>query len=241
MRCRTNHTGFAVNAAKAIGQASVWDEDCALCVACGTGLVCAACEAALGRSAAACVRCAIPLSSGDVCGRCRARAPAFDRALAAFEYRYPLDRLVQRFKYGGDLAVGRWLAEALAARVSREACPDRLLAPPSSARRLRERGFNPALEIAKVVARRVGSHCALDGLGRVRDTAAQPGRNREERRRNLRGAFRCRLDLRGEHVALVDDVMTTGATADECAAVLKAAGAARVSVWVVARTPEPHV
>ena len=94
-------------------------------------------------------------------------------------------------------------------------------------------------EIARVVARALGVRCATRVLRKVRDTAPQPGLRRRERRANLRHAFRCDLALTGEHVALVDDVITTGATADEIARVLKAAGAARVSVWAIARTPDP--
>jgi len=119
--------------------------------------------------------------------------------------------------------------------------PDFVVAPPSTVARLHLRGFNPALEIAKVVARSIAVPIALEGLERSRETAPQPGLGRAERERNLRNVMRSRLCLAGRHVALVDDVMTTGATANAAAKVLKERGAARVSVWVVARTPEPHV
>ena len=147
---------------------------------------------------------------------------------------------MQRFKYASDLALGRWLALQLAARVANEARPHLVLAPPAAEDRLRTRGFNQALEIAKVVGARLGVRGSIRGLARTRKTSPQPGLGREERRRNLEGAFQCRLDLEGQHVAIVDDVLTTGATADALAAVLKQAGAARVSLWVVARTPEPR-
>ena len=148
---------------------------------------------------------------------------------------------MQRFKYAGDLAVGRWLAGALAEQVASVSRPDAIVAPPSTRARLRERGFNPALEVAKVVARRHRVRCSIEGLVRVRETEPQPGLARAARRRNLEHAFACRADVRDAHVALVDDVLTTGATADAAAQVLKRAGAARVSVWVVARTPDPDV
>jgi ComF family protein len=152
-----------------------------------------------------------------------------------------MDRLVQRFKYAGDLALGRWLAAALADHVAHAPRPDLIVAPPSTRERLRERGFNPGLEIAKAVARHHGLRCAVSGLARARETQPQPGLARGARCRNLEGAFACRIDVNGAHVALVDDVLTTGATADAAADVLKRAGAARVSVWVVARTPQSHV
>lgn len=147
---------------------------------------------------------------------------------------------MQRFKYGADFAVGRWLAHQLARGVAGEARPDVLVAPPSSRERLRERGFNQAVLLAKTVGERSGVPLATGGLVRTRATAPQPGLGRAERRRNLEGAFACRGDLRGAHVAIVDDVVTTGATADAIAATLKRAGAARVSVWAVARAPDPQ-
>jgi ComF family protein len=201
----------------------------------GSRVICGDCEAALPWIEHACVACAITLAQDGLCGECLLHPFAFDDAATGFEYRFPLDRLVQRFKYAGDLAVGRWLAWQLADRVA-QARPGLVVAPPLTPSRLKQRGFNPALEIAKVVARRIGTRCDISGLVKVRDTSPQPGLGRRERRANLRDAFRCDLDVRGLHVAVVDDVMTTGATMDAIAAVLKRRGAARVSAWSVART-----
>jgi ComF family protein len=203
-------------------------QNCVLCAGrAAPSLVCAACEARLPRCADAspCVRDA---------------SLAFDDAAAAFDYRFPVDRLVQRFKFGGDLAVGRWLALQLAQRVVPLAAPALLVAPPLTPSRLRGRGFNQALEIAKVVGREIGVRTDLDGLAKVRETTPQPSLGGRARRANLRGAFACRLALAGEHVAIVDDVLTTGATAAALARALKDAGAGRVSVWAVARTPAPR-
>lgn len=214
------------------------DQDCVLCGALSReGLVCAACERALPRLHAACERCAAPLEEAGVCGECLRRAPAFDAATAAFEYRFPVDRLVQRFKTGGDLAIGRWLARRLLERVRQAERPDRIVAPPLASAKLRARGFNQALEIAKHIGRALPVPVDLAALEKVRETPAQQGLARRERRANLRGAFRCRRRFDGEHVAIVDDVVTTAATAEALARVLKRAGAARVSIWALARTP----
>jgi ComF family protein len=159
--------------------------------------------------------------------------------VASYVYAFPLDRLVQRFKFAGDLAVGRWLGQRLAHRVRKDTRPDLLLAPPLAIARLRERGFNQAYELAKTVGRALDLPVARRGLARRRDTAPQPGLGRTARRANLAGAFECRLDLRGRRVAIVDDVLTTGATADALGDTLRRAGADAVQVWVVARTPEP--
>jgi ComF family protein len=217
------------------GFARFFGQDCLLCLADSDRVICPACESALPSIEAACDGCAITLAQAGLCGECLSRPFAFDDARSCFEYRFPLDRLVHRFKFAGDLAVGRWLALRLAQRVA-DARPDLVVAPPLTGSRLRERGFNQALEIAKVVARRVHARCDIDGLVKARETAPQPGLSRRERRANLRDAFRCRRDVDGLHVAVVDDVMTTGATLDAVSSVLKRAGAARVSAWCVART-----
>ncbi|HUQ29163.1 MAG TPA: ComF family protein [Usitatibacter sp.] len=197
-----------------------------------------------------CVLCAARSPSLMVCADCVASLPRFDEqvlrgkahydaVVAAYEYRFPLDRLVQRFKYAGDLAVGRWLALELARRVRDERRPELLVPMPLTTARLRERGFNQAAQIARVVSRSLGVPVALRLVERVRDAPSQSGLGRRARRANLRGAFRCRAPLRGRRVVLVDDVITTGASADAVCAVLKRAGASRVDVWALARTPEP--
>jgi ComF family protein len=173
----------------------------------------------------------------EACGRCVRRPPEIEAAAAAFEYRFPVDRVVQRFKFGGDLAAGRWLGLQLAHAVGMAPRPDLLVAPPLAAARLRERGFNQALELAKVVAAERGVRLDPWVVERVRATAPQPGLGGRARRENLRGAFACRGALDGAHVAIVDDVMTTGATADAMARALRDAGASRIDAWVVARTP----
>ena len=197
-------------------------QDCVLCgAASNAALVCAACDACL------------PRCDDEVGGA--GGAFAFDETIAVFDYRFPVDRLVQRFKFSGDLAAGRWLGEQLAHRVIALPRPSLLVAPPQAAARLRERGFNPALELAKVVGRATATPVAIAGLAKVRETVPQNSLGGRARRRNLRGAFACTLALEGRHVAIVDDVLTTGATADALARALKAAGAARVSAWTVAR------
>jgi ComF family protein len=201
--------------------------------------MCAACEASLPFARFACKRCAVPLAGDGVCGECLRREPAFDDAIAAFEYRFPLDRLVHRFKFSGDLAVGRWLAQALGERVAAAAPPRLLVAPPLTRARLKERGFNQAVILAAHLGRRLGIAHARDAFTKLRETPPQPGLRRRERLANLRDAFRCERRFSGDHVAIVDDVMTTGATTHALAALLKEHGADRVSVWAVARAPDP--
>lgn len=212
--------------------------DCALCGGrSAASLVCAACERALPRLGPCCDRCAVPLPTPGTCGACLQRKSGFDSIQAAFEYRFPVDRLIRRFKFAGDLAIGAWLAGRLAERIAASPQPDLLVVPPLSARSLRERGFNQSVEIARVLSRRHGPRLARAAILKVRDTGAQHSLDARARRANLRGAFACRQRFAGESIAIVDDVVTTGATADVLAGVLKAAGAGSVSVWAVARTP----
>ena len=182
-----------------------------------------------------------------ICGACELRLPPCADApeglptevVAVFAYRFPIDRLVHRFKFAGDLAVGRWLATRLAARVAPLTKPDFLVAPPLTAARLRERGFNQALEVAKVVGREHRIRVLAGALAKTRETLPQPSVSARERRANLRGAFVCTTDLGGASVAVVDDVITTGGTVSAIAEALRAAGAGSVCAWGVARTPAP--
>ena len=221
---------------KKAATATAWPQHCVLCVAPCRDALCAPCEAALPWIGEACTVCALPLVGGGTCGTCAVHPPAFDEALACFEYRFPLDRLVQRFKFAGDLATGRWLAACMMRRMG-GAHADLVVVPPLALARLRERGFNQALELARPLALSLGIPCAASALVRVRETQPQPGLHRDERARNLRDAFRCDARVEGLHVAIVDDVLTSGATGQELARVLKQAGATRVSLWALARTP----
>jgi ComF family protein len=213
---------------------------CYLCRGAADGVLCAACDADLPRlSGLACPRCALATQGGALCGRCLARPPAYDETIAALAYAFPADVLLRALKFRGELALAPLLGRLLAVRLPRGVRVDWVLPVPLSAARLRSRGFNQALEIARPLAAATGCALAPRLAERSRDTPPQLDLPLAERGRNVRGAFRCTRDLAGAEVALVDDVMTTGATLDELAATLKRAGAARVVNWVVARTPPP--
>jgi len=201
-------------------------------------MLCASCDTDLPRIARAhCVVCALPLagSSGSTtCGACLADPPAYDHVCAAFAYAFPADALVQALKYRGQLAIAPLLGDALA-RVLDER-PDVLIAMPLSAGRLRERGFNQAQEIARHVAKASGIPLQSNTCRRVTETPPQAALPYKERAKNVRNAFVCDANFDGKHVALVDDVMTTGATLNELAKKMKRAGAARVTGLVATRT-----
>ena len=215
----------------------------------GDDAVCPPCSLAhVTNSAARCACCANPVGARDAgghCGACLAAPPAFDATVTACDYAAPADRLVLQLKFSARLALAPWMARRL--RDAALACdglvlPELLCPVPLGPRRLVERGYNQALEVARPLGRALGIPLAPRLAERLVDTAAQSGVAPGERRRNVRGAFALgdgQPSLHGRHVGVVDDVMTGGHTLDELAGVLKAAGAARVTNFVFARTP-PH-
>lgn len=188
-----------------------------------------------------CTACAIrlPASVGEQrCGACLRSPPRFDATVVLADYAPPVDGMIVALKFAGHLPLadvfGRLLARA-AAGVLLDA--DAVCPVPLAFERQSARGFNQAREIARRVAADAGVPLRPELLLRTRQTAAQMDLSLDDRRRNVRGAFAARGDLAGMRLAVVDDVMTTGATLDEVAAALKAAGALRVTNLVVARTP----
>lgn len=161
-------------------------------------------------------------------------SPHFDATHAALVYAFPLDGLVQAFKYGHQLALAGFFARCMRAAPPPRA--DVMMPLPLSVRRLRERGFNQAAQLARPLARLLRMPLDIKSPLRVTDTAAQASLPWKQRRANVRRAFECRADLTGKSVIVVDDVMTTGATLDEFAATLKRQGAVHVTNWVLART-----
>ena len=214
--------------------AALLPQDCLLCGG-GTasGLLCPRCREELPTATgAACPVCA-DASPGGICGACLKHPPRFDGTRMAFAYGFPIDKLIQALKYQHRLAVAGFFAEALLAGPHPDG--DLIVPLPLSEQRLRQRGFNQAVEIARPLARAHGRRLQLGGIGRRIDTPPQAMLPWQERRRNVRHAFECALDLSGMKIIVVDDVMTTGATLDEFARTLKAAGAVQVTNWVAAR------
>ncbi len=213
---------------------------CYLCRGESRDTLCAACAADLpGLARERCPRCALPMPGSVTCGRCASDPPAFDATVAAFAYAFPADVLVQGLKFRGELALARLVADALLAELAlappAATRADLIVPVPLHAHRLRERGYNQSMEIARAIGGRLGVPVVADLCERVRDTPAQPGLPWKERRDNVRGAFSCTRPLDGKTVAVVDDVMTTGATLVEVAATLRKFGARRVVNWVVTR------
>lgn len=215
---------------------------CLVCGGDGQGDVelCDGCRSSLVSNPSRCARCAIPLPlPAAACGTCQRRPPPWNDIWVPLVYAWPLDRLEARFKFSGSLAAGRALSSCWIDAGPPPAIPDAIVPVPLHPARLRARGYNQALELVRPLARHLGVAVAHDALRRVRVTEAQSDLDAVERRKNVRGAFAMHRSTGAAHVAVVDDVMTTGSTLAECARVLLASGVRRVDVWALARTPRP--
>ncbi|MDP1708397.1 MAG: ComF family protein [Gammaproteobacteria bacterium] len=216
---------------------------CVLCAARGDDGrdLCAACHVSLPYTTTACVRCALPLpsgSEGQECGECQRHTPDYERGYSLLRYEPPADQLIQRLKFKARLPLARLLGELMAEQLARRrshAWPECIIPVPLHRTRLRERGFNQALEIARPLARRLNIPLDYRSCTRVRHTTVQSLLPAAARHKNIKGAFQVARPIKARHVALVDDVMTTGHTLRECAATLRKSGIEQIEVWVVAR------
>ncbi len=211
-------------------------QDCLLCADLSeANILCGACADDLPRlQKTCCPHCALPTPHGEICGRCLAKPPHYDATRAAYRYDFPLDKLVQSFKYGHRLALGDYFGRQLATLAS-GVTADVIIPLPLHPGRLRERGFNQALELARPVSKALELPIDANSCTRTRNTPSQADLPWKERVKNIRGAFHCSADFTGKRVMLVDDVMTTGASLDEFARTLKLHGATEITLLVVAR------
>ncbi|EHR73015.1 putative amidophosphoribosyltransferase [Burkholderiales bacterium JOSHI_001] len=225
---------------------------CLVCRVWGDGGLCADCAARFATAVPRCLRCGLRTAQAlSACGHCLHEAPRLSRTVTVADYGFPWDRLLSAFKYSGQAELATPLARLLARAVlgAGPPLPGLLLPVPLATERLRERGYNQAWELARRLPALLqvpapGLQARADLLLRLRDTPHQTGLTRAQRLANLRHAFlvepRQAAALAGQRVALVDDVLTTGATAATAAQCLLDGGAAEVQLWVLARTPPPE-
>jgi ComF family protein len=242
MRCQPTDHRLVYKWLKKQQHCLLCDEPCEQLLA-----LCSDCETQLPWLHGHCLNCALPLPcTGLTCGACLQRPPSFTRVEAAWHYSFPVDALINRFKHQGQWPLGRLLGELLSHHLQHAfseglAKPDLLLPVPLSRQRLRQRGFNQALMLATWLSQILHLPLHAQLLVRSHDTPAQQQLTASERKRNLRQVFALSepSPIKGLHVALIDDVLTTGATAEAIARLLRRAGARRVDVYCLARTPKP--
>lgn len=198
--------------------------------------LCAPCQRDLPIISLACQRCGVPTPVADACcGDCQKRPPAFDGCRIPYAYAFPIDELVKRAKFGGDILSARLLGLLLAEQLRAEPMPECLMPVPLHPRRLLARGYNQAAEIARAVSLKTGVPMELLAARRVRHTAPQTQLTGRDRRRNVRAAFEATRPFPYREVAVVDDVVTTGHTVNEFAKALKQVGVEVVRVWACTR------
>lgn len=212
---------------------------CVLCgdVGAGNRDLCAHCVALLPLNKQYCPHCALPLPTSIVCGQCQQTEPAFDQVFAPYQYADPVRLLIHQFKLTARLDVGRLLAQLMIEQLHNivNDSPDVIVPIPLHHTKLKKRGFNQSLELSRFIAASMDVAINHRDCRRMLDTPNQSGLSGHARRKNMRGAFSIDRSFSAQHVAIVDDVMTTGSTANELAKALKKSGVAQVSVWVVAR------
>lgn len=210
---------------------------CFLCLNATTNdsSLCAQCASDLPKITTKCTICCKPLTKTGICGDCLS-LPSKRRMTTrtAFLYDYPVDQLLIAFKFNQNLLAGRLLAtlmaEDLLTTLEKDDRPDAIMPVPLHPVRLRQRGFNQALEIAKPISHKLGIPI-LNSASRRKNTRHQTDLNARQRRSNVHGAFEIKQDATDKHIAIIDDVITTGCTTRELAATLKRAGAKRVDAW----------
>jgi len=202
--------------------------------------LCQGCQQDLSTDYTACARCALPLPAMGydlVCGHCQAQAPHYRKAYSYAVYAPPLDRMIQQLKFQQKLHYARLLGSLMAKDIAKRHLdvPDLLIPVPLHNQRLRERGYNQALELARPIAKELGVPLDIYSCKRSRATQEQSSLHARQRGSNVRGAFEVSGILRGRSITIIDDVMTTGSTVSELAKQILQAGAVSVDVWVCAR------
>jgi len=219
-----------------------------VCVTCGQGVagcstgeldLCLGCLTAMPYLGNACRQCALPLVEPGVCGGCLKTPPPFEQTFSLFRYAHPIDYLIQQLKFNRRLVNARLLGALMAELLQQKGqrLPDIIVPVPLHRRRLQSRSYNQAVELARPVSQQLRVAMDVSCCRRLRETAVQSDLPAKARRANIKGAFDVSGALNGKHVAIIDDVMTTGNTVAELAQLMRDKGVRIVDVWVCARVP----
>ncbi len=210
---------------------------CLLCgSSSGSDCLCQACREHLPILGHSCPRCASPLQQTALCGHCLNKPPEQDASFSLFRYHSPIDRLIVDLKYHDTLALSRFFAAQMAGQLKERALPQLLIPIPLHPRRLRQRGYNQSLELAKQLSKQLTIPVRHDILMRIKDTPPQASLPFSERKNNMKEAFQINSTDIPAHIALIDDVLTTGHTVNVAAKILRKIGVQNIEVWTIART-----
>lgn len=209
------------------------------CLLCGAydsdHILCTPCQADLPRLNKVCPMCSAPTSTGSLCGQCIASPPAYHLTYCLYPYVAPIDRLIAKMKYHDTLVLCHFFAEQLYQKLKDKPLPDMLIPIPLHPRRLKERGYNQSWEITKILGKKLNIAISSSVLVRVRDTLPQASLPFSERRKNMNRAFKLDSTNIPKHIALIDDVVTTGHTSNMAAIALQKAGVVHIELWTIAR------
>lgn len=210
------------------------------CLLCGLPAdqhgLCQACIAELPRVGHACIRCAIPLKNAQICGQCLQSSPFQDLSFSLYRYEASVRRCITAFKYNRQLHLASLFAQQMAASLSTHSrLPECIVPIPLHPNRLRQRGYNQAAEVAKYLASALNIDCRPELIYRIRPTQSQSKLAFKQRKYNMRNAFAYNGGKLPAHIAILDDVMTSGYTANEAAKIFKHQGVEIIEVWTIAR------
>jgi ComF family protein len=209
------------------------------CTLCGTvfsdDVICQGCRHSLPSLAICCPQCATPMEYATSCGQCLLHPPAFDESTALYLYESPIDRLISQMKYHDKLYLCNFFAEQFYNKVKHKSRPEMIIPIPLHPRRLRSRGYNQSWEIAKTLSKKLNIPASHDTLIRVKETKPQATLPLHQRKKNMQRAFSINQKPVAKHIALIDDVVTTGHTANMAAKELRKAGAVHIELWTIAR------
>lgn len=218
-------------------KSSFFPQTCLLCSASkGEGFgICKNCLDDLPHHTSCCPQCGLLSFEGQLCGACIASPPDFDATKAAFTYEYPISQVLQQYKYNQQLFLAETFAELMLQKIQAQNI-DLIIPMPLHPNRLQERGFNQSLEVSRIIGKHLNIRVNSQAVSRIKLSPPQASLPLKERVRNMKGPFICNEDLSVMRIALIDDVMTTGASLNALAKAVKAKGAAHVECWLIART-----
>ena len=211
-------------------------QSCFLCGDISIQPICVPCLADLTKQVSRCTCCAKPWSTIDLCDECQSQPPPYTHIQTVFSYSYPVDQLIIAAKFRQNLVILKFLGELMAQRLIIQPRPQVLIPVPLHLNRLRQRGYNQSLELAKAISKHIGIPIAAQACKRIKNTLPQTTLSGKQRQTNVKGAFKLiKIAPDWQHIALIDDVVTTGSTVAELAQILRKAGVSRVDVWCCAR------